>query len=47
MKLKLNKPTSRVRLETTGINTSKDRIVEMYLIKIQVDGQRSNLSIAV
>lgn len=43
MKLILNKPLVIFDLETTGINTSKDRIVELYMIKVQPDGSRTDL----
>lgn len=43
MNLKLNKPLVIFDLETTGINTSHDRIVELYMIKIEPDGSRSDL----
>lgn len=37
--LKLNKPLAFFDLETTGINTSKDRIVEISILKALPDGQ--------
>ncbi len=43
MKLVLTKPLVVFDLETTGINTSKDRIVELYMIKVQPDGSRTDL----
>ncbi|HEY1046060.1 MAG TPA: 3'-5' exonuclease [Bacteroidia bacterium] len=43
MNLKLHKPLVIFDLETTGINTSHDRIVELYMIKIEPDGSRSDL----
>lgn len=43
MKLQLNKALVIFDLETTGINTSKDRIVELCMIRIQPDGSRSDL----
>ncbi len=43
MTLKLTKPLVIFDLETTGINTSKDRIVELYMIKIMPDGSRTDL----
>jgi DNA polymerase-3 subunit epsilon len=43
MKLVLTKPLVIFDLETTGINTSKDRIVELYMIKVQPDGARTDL----
>lgn len=43
MNLKLNRPLVIFDLETTGINTSKDRIVELYMIKVQPDGARTEL----
>lgn len=43
MQLTLNKPLIVFDLETTGIQISKDRIVELYAIKIQPDGQEEHL----
>lgn len=43
MKLTLTKPLVVFDLETTGINTSRDRIVELYMIKVQPDGTRTDL----
>lgn len=43
MKLVLTKPLVVFDLETTGINTSKDRIVELFMIKVQPDGTRTEL----
>lgn len=43
MKLQLNKPLVVFDLETTGINTSRDRIVELCMIRIQPDGKRQDL----
>lgn len=40
MKLKLERPIAFFDLETTGINVSKDRIVEIAILKIQPDGQQ-------
>lgn len=45
MILQLNKPLVIFDLETTGINTSRDRIVELCMIRIQTDGQRSDLNL--
>lgn len=42
MNLQLTKPLVIFDLETTGINTSKDRIVELYMIKIQPNGSRTD-----
>ena len=39
MKLKLKRPIIFFDLETTGVNTSKDRIVEISMIKIMPDGE--------
>jgi DNA polymerase-3 subunit epsilon len=36
--LKLKKPLAFIDLETTGINISKDRIVEISIAKAQIDG---------
>lgn len=43
MNLILNRPLVIFDLETTGINTSKDRIVELFMIKVQPDGSRTDL----
>lgn len=40
MQLKLNRPIVFFDLETTGIDTSKDRIVEISLVKLTSDGKR-------
>lgn len=40
MKLKLSRPVCVFDLETTGVNTSKDRIVELAIIKLFPDGER-------
>lgn len=40
MNLILNKPLVIFDLETTGISTSKDRIVEIFMIKIMPNGDR-------
>ena len=39
MQLRLNKPICFFDLETTGINISKDRIVEISILKIHPDGR--------
>jgi len=38
--LTLNKPLAVIDLETTGINLSTDRIVEIAIVKIMPDGSR-------
>lgn len=40
MHLNLKKPLAFIDLETTGINISSDRIVEIAIIKINTDGTR-------
>ena len=40
MQLQLNKPICFIDLETTGINVSIDRIVEIAIIKIAPDGSK-------
>jgi DNA polymerase III subunit epsilon len=40
MKLSLARPISFIDLETTGINISTDRIVEIAIVKISVDGTK-------
>ncbi len=39
MKLNLKRPIIFFDLETTGVNTSKDRIVEISLVKVMPDGE--------
>ena len=39
MKLNLKRPIVFFDLETTGVDTSKDRIVEISMIKIMPDGE--------
>lgn len=39
MKLKLKRPIVFFDLETTGVDTSKDRIVEIAMIKVMPDGE--------
>ena len=40
MKLKLKRPIVFFDLETTGVDTSKDRIVEISMIKVMPDGSK-------
>ncbi len=40
MKLKLQRPIACVDLETTGLSITKDRIVEIAIVKIMPDGER-------
>lgn len=40
MKLELQRPLAIIDLETTGVNVSTDRIVEIAIVKIQIDGSR-------
>ncbi len=40
MKLNLKRPIIFFDLETTGVDTSKDRIVELSMIKIMPDGEK-------
>ncbi len=40
MKLELKRPIIFFDLETTGVDTSRDRIVEISMIKIMPDGER-------
>jgi DNA polymerase-3 subunit epsilon len=40
MKLQLTRPIAFIDLETTGINISKDKIVEIAIVKILVDGTK-------
>ena len=45
MKLILTKPLVIFDLETTGVITSKDRIVELCMIRVQIDGSRQELNL--
>ncbi|HEX3024405.1 MAG TPA: 3'-5' exonuclease [Chitinophagaceae bacterium] len=40
MKLQLTRPIAFIDLETTGINISTDKIVEIAIVKIAVDGNK-------
>ncbi len=40
MNLKLTQPIAFIDLETTGINISTDRIVEIAIVKVMVDGTK-------
>lgn len=40
MKIKLTRPIVFFDLETTGLNVGKDRIIEISMIKLNVDGTR-------
>lgn len=42
MNLKLNRPIACIDLETTGINITKDKVVEIAIIKVQPNGEREN-----
>ncbi|WP_411768432.1 exonuclease domain-containing protein [Winogradskyella sp. A3E31] len=42
MQLNLNKPICFFDLETTGINISKDRIVEIAILKVHPDGKEES-----
>ncbi len=41
--LQLNKPIAFLDLETTGINVNADRIIEIAIIKIKLDGTQDTL----
>ena len=45
MKLKLTKPLCFFDLETTGTDVSKDRIIEIAIIKVNIDGSRESIEI--
>ena len=45
MKLKLTKPLCFFDLETTGTDVSKDRIIEIAIIKVNTDGSRESLEV--
>lgn len=40
MKLQLSRPIAFIDLETTGVNISVDRIVELAIVKVMPDGSR-------
>lgn len=40
MKLQLTKPLCCFDLETTGLDVEKDRIVEISIIKLELNGDR-------
>lgn len=40
MKLQLNRPLAFIDLETTGLNISSDRIIEIAIVKVMPDGER-------
>ena len=40
MKLQLTRPIAFIDLETTGINITTDRIVEIAIVKILQDGEK-------
>lgn len=44
MKLTLTKPLAIFDIEATGLNVSKDRIVEIAIVKINPDGSEENFS---
>jgi DNA polymerase-3 subunit epsilon len=44
MKLNLNRPIAIFDLEATGLNISKDRIVEIAIVKINVDGSEKSFA---
>ena len=41
MNLKLNRPIVFFDLETTGVDSASDRIVEISMIKVDVDGNKT------
>ena len=41
MNLKLKRPIIFFDLETTGVDTANDRIVEISMVKVDVDGTKS------
>ena len=42
MNLKINKPLCFFDLETTGVNVSKDKIVEISILKILPNGNKQS-----
>jgi Exonuclease. len=40
MKLNLKRPIIFFDLETTGVDTAKDRIVEISMVKVMPDGEQ-------
>jgi DNA polymerase-3 subunit epsilon len=47
MNIQLQKPLCVFDLETTGLNISKDRIVQIAIIKIHTDGSKEELNLLV
>jgi len=47
MELKLNKPLCFFDLETTGVNVSKDRIVEISILKVFPNGNKESKTLLV
>ncbi len=43
MKLKLKRPIAFFDLETTGTNVSKDRIIQIYILKVHPNGKEEGL----
>lgn len=44
MNLRLTKPIAFIDLETTGLDIAKDRIVEISILKIEIDGKKQSLT---
>lgn len=40
MALQLSRPIAFIDLETTGVNLSSDRIIEIAIVKVMTDGTR-------
>ena len=47
MQLKLKNPLVFFDLETTGINTAKDRIVELSFVKVQLNGETATKTLKI
>ena len=43
MKLNLKRPIVFFDLETTGVDTAKDRIVEISMVKVMPDGEECTI----
>ena len=47
MNLQLEKPLCVFDLETTGLDISKDRIVQIAILKVHPDGQKEELNLLI
>ena len=47
MNIHLNKPLCVFDLETTGLDISKDRIVQIAILKVHPDGKKEELNLVI